>query len=308
MEDKAKSEKLKKIVADQSIPSLSPVALQLINAATDERTSARDLGAIIQRDPGLATRLFRVVNSASFARKSPVTSVIQAVVALGFKKIRVMALSLSLRDTFPLGKVGTMDYDYFWQTSLYRALIARDFVRASADCPLDPEEAFLAGLILEVGLLLIYQSSKEAKESFPGLRLPMEELLLWEQNTMGLNHRDVGRFAMEQWGFPEPIMECQLFFGDSAIEPGRSFLCVVAELARRATEFVFGQCADPTSMFEKARRLLGVDQENIDSILSETFRNVEDLAGYLQISLDSQKEMMEALEKWKQTSPALPPA
>ena len=304
MEEKNKSEILKKIVADQSIPSLSPVALQLINAAADERTSARDLGAIIQRDPGLATRLLRVVNSAAFARKTQVSSVAQAVVTLGFKRVRMMALSLSLRDTFPLGKVGNMDYDYFWQTSLYRALIARDFVRASADCPVDPEEAFLAGLILEVGLLLVYQSSKGAQESFPGLRLPMEELLLWEQNTIGLHHRDVGSFAMQQWGFPETMMECQRFFGDPAIEPGKSFLCVVVELARRATEFVFGQCADPTSIFEQARRLLGLDRENMDNILSETFRNVEDLAGYLQISLDSQKEMLEALEKWKQASPA----
>jgi HD-like signal output (HDOD) protein len=304
MEDKNKSEILKKIVADQSIPSLSPVALQLINAAADENTSAKELGSIIQRDPGLATRLLRMVNSVAFARKTEVSSVAHAVVALGFKRVRMMALSLSLRDTFPLGKVGNMDYDYYWQTSLYRALIARDFVRAAPGFSVDPEEAFLAGLILEVGLLLLYQSSKKAKESFPGLRLPMEELLHWGQNTVGLHHRDVGSFAMEQWGFPAPMVECQRFFGDSAIESGKSSLCVVVELARRVTEFVFGQCADPTSVFDHTERLLGLDQEKRDGILSETFRNVEDLAGYLQISLDSQKEMLEALEKWKQTSPA----
>ena len=305
MEDKNRSEILKKIVADQSIPSLSPVALQLINAAADERTSAQELSSIIQRDPGLATRLLRMVNSVSFARKTPVASVTQAVVALGFKRVRMMALSLSMRDTFPLGNVGNMDYDYFWQTSLYRALIARDFVRASADCPVDPEEAFLAGLILEVGLLLLYQSSKKARESLAGLRFPMEELLRWGQNAVGLHHRDVGSFALEQWGFPGPMVECQRFYGDSAIESGKSSLCVVVELARRATEFVFGQCADPAaSVFDQTQRLLGLDRESMDGIMSETFRNVEDLAGYLQISLDSQKEMIEALEKWKQTSPA----
>jgi HD-like signal output (HDOD) protein len=301
MEPNNKSEALKRIVADQSIPSLSPVAMQLMNAASDEGASARDLAAIIQRDPGLATRLLRVVNSAAFARKTEVSSVSQAVVAIGFKRVRMMALSLSMRDTFPLGKVGNMDYDYFWQTSLYRALIARDLVRASHECPVDPEEAFLSGLILEVGILLLYQSSKGAEKSFPGLRLPMEELLRWEQETAGVHHREVGSYAMEKWGFPGPMLDCQRFFGDPAIEPGRSFLCVVVELARRATEFVFGQSADASPVYENGRRLLGLDAETIDGIMSETFRNVEDLAAYLQISLDSQQEMMESFERRKQT-------
>jgi HD-like signal output (HDOD) protein len=132
----------------------------------------------------------------------------------------MMALSLSMRDTFPLGKVGNMDYDYFWQTSLYRALIARDLVRASNECPVDPEEAFLSGLILEVGILLLYQSAKEAEKSFPGLRLPTEELLLWEEKTAGLHHREVGSYAMRQWGFPEPMLDCQRFFGESGHRAG----------------------------------------------------------------------------------------
>jgi hypothetical protein len=75
----------------------------------------------------------------------------------------------------------------------------------------------------------------------------------------------------------------------------------VVELARRATEFVFGQSPDPSGVYEHGRRLLGLEAETIDGILSETFRNVEDLAAYLQITLDSQDEMQEAFQRWKQT-------
>jgi HD-like signal output (HDOD) protein len=303
VDDEKKTMIARKIVADQAIPSLSPVALQLINAASDERTSARDLASIIQRDPGLATRLLKIVNSVSFATRTPVSSVSQAVVNLGFKRVRMMAFSLSLRDTFPFGKVGNMDYDYFWRTSLYRALIARNFVKASNDCPVDPEEAFFGGLILEVGALLMYQGafSDQDKQSFPGLNLPLEEILRWEEGVVGINHRFIGSFAMESWGFPEPMAECQRFMGDSALEPQRAFLCVVVELARRATAFVFGESADSSVMYEQTQRLLGLEAERMDGLLAETFRNVEDLADYLQISLDSQEEMLDAFQKRKQT-------
>jgi len=214
-----------------------------------------------------------------------------------------MALSLSLRDTFPFGKVGNMDYDYFWRTSLYRALIGRNLVKASTDCPVDPEEAFFAGLTLEVGVLLLYQGALSAqdKKSFPGLNMPLEDILQWEERITGINHRDVGNIAMEHWGFPEPMAECQRFMGDSALEPQRSFLCVVVEIARRATAYVFGESADSSVVYEQARRLLDLYPETTDSLLAETFRNVEDMAAYLQISLDSHAGLLEALQKRKQT-------
>lgn len=292
----------RQILADRAIPSLSAVALELINAAADDRTSARDLASIIQRDPGLATRLLKVVNSVSFATRTPVSSVSQAVVKLGFKRVRLMALSLSLRDTFPLRKIGNMDYDYFWRTSLYRGLVGRNLVKASTGCPVDPEEAFFAGLTLEVGVLLLYQGglSAEDKRSFPGLGLPLEEILRWEERIIGINHRDLGNLALQRWGFPETMTECQRFMGDSALEPQRSFLCVLVEMARRATAYVFGESAEASVFHEKARRLLVLDPETTDNLLAETFRHVEDMAAYLQISLDSHEGLLDTLRKRKQ--------
>jgi len=302
MDEKQKQLLAKKILADRAIPSLSAVALELINAASDERTSARDLAAIIQRDPGLATRLLQVVNSVAFATRSPVSSVSQAVVNLGFRRIRMMALSLSLRDTFPFGRVGNMDYDYFWRSSLYRALIARNLVKAAAERPLDPEEAFLAALTLEVGVLLLYQGglSAQNQKSFPGLQVPLEDLLQWEEKTVGINHRDVGASAMERWGFPEALAECQRFRGDSALEPQRSYLCVMVEMARRLTAYVFGESPDSGVVYDRAQRLLDLDSDTIDGLMAETFRHVEDMAAYLQISLDSHAGLLEALQKRKQ--------
>ncbi len=140
-----KSRIIQEILANEHLPSPSPLLIKLVEMAADETTSVSDLVRVIEQDPGLATRLLKLVNSAFYAREREISSIHQAVVILGFKKLRMMALTLSLRDAFPLGKVVGMDYDYFWKTSLYRALIAHGFVSSSPLLrDIRPEEAFTA--------------------------------------------------------------------------------------------------------------------------------------------------------------------
>ncbi|HUU81126.1 MAG TPA: HDOD domain-containing protein, partial [Acidobacteriota bacterium] len=139
MEEHQKAKLLKKIIDSDGLPSLSPLAIQLVEFAADDQSSARDLASIIEKDPGLTTRLLKLVGSAFFARVQRITSVTHAVTLLGFKRVRIMALSLSLRDTFPMGKIKGMDYDHFWKTSLYRALIAQNLAQSAQPDELNAE-------------------------------------------------------------------------------------------------------------------------------------------------------------------------
>ena len=92
-----KEEIIQRILERDGLPSLSPLAVQLVRMATDESNTASDLAFVIEKDPGLAIRLLKLVGSAYFARPNRVTSVAQAVVLLGFKRVRIMALTPSLR-------------------------------------------------------------------------------------------------------------------------------------------------------------------------------------------------------------------
>lgn len=170
MDSEKKSRILHQITSNDFLPSLSPLTIQLIEAAADERTSVLDLNRIIEQDPGLTTRLLKMVNSAYFGRRNKISSISHAIIMAGFKRVRLMALNISLRDTFPLGRVGGMDYDLFWKTSLYRAMIAQGFSQTDPMAEeLDPEEIFTAGLILEIGMLLLFHICPPVqKEAFPG--------------------------------------------------------------------------------------------------------------------------------------------
>lgn len=302
VENRQKTKLLKKIVDSDSLPSLSPIAIQLVELASDDRSSAPDLAAIIEKDPSLTTRLLKLVGSAFYARPERVSSISQAVVLLGFKKVRVMALSLSLRDTFPMGEHEGMDYNHFWKTSLYRGLIAQDFARSVQPINnLYPEEAFIAALISEIGILMLYSACpEETKKKFPVGTLPMEEAMAWEQEHLGVNHREVGSLILRRWRFPNHLAECQKHFGPQALKPDRPILCKIVEMARRATEIVFGQTTDLFEVQQRAQTLFQLDPEAVNSILSQTFDKVEDLAEQLRVRVDSQADMITVLEKANQ--------
>lgn len=103
------------------LPPLSPVAARLMDLASEDTCSIHELARLIEQDPSLAVSLLKLANSAFFGGLQPVSTLSQAILRIGFHQLRVMALSLSLREAFPMGKKGSFDYEGFWRISLYRA-------------------------------------------------------------------------------------------------------------------------------------------------------------------------------------------
>lgn len=296
-----KARLLEKIADGEGLPSLSPLTIRLVELAADDRSNASDLAHIIEKDPALTTRLLRLVNSAFFAQRGKITSVLRGVVQVGFNQVRLMALSLSLRDTFPLGKVGGMHYDHFWKTSLYRALIAKNFAQSPRSSDLNPEEAFIGGLILEIGMLMLFNvCPDEMKEVFPGGDISLEKAIVWEEENLGINHREAGCLVLQKWGFPERLVESQKYFGQEALQPDKPLVCNILELAREATEIFFGQKTELYEFQEKAQGLLRLDIEEVNGLLAKTFDRINELAEYLQLEIDSQQDILGVMEKANQ--------
>ncbi|MDY6839509.1 MAG: HDOD domain-containing protein [Thermodesulfobacteriota bacterium] len=283
---------LRSIYQEDSVFSFRPTTMKLIETASDDQSSARDLAQIIEKDPSLSIRLLKLANSAWYGRRQQVFSISQAVVLIGFVRLRTMAISLSLTDTFPIGKVDGLDYHRFWQISLYRALIAQALAHLTK-YP-QPEEAFIAGLILEIGLLrLLSISSKKTKTSFPGMEASLENLLDWEQKTLGIHHRKVAEIMLERWRFSENLLECQRLYGRQALESNAPILCQISEFSRMAAESFFEENGDFYFIYNEANRLFNLQEVETKQILSESFTRVEETAELLGIQVDSQKHIME---------------
>jgi len=154
-------------------PCLSPVATALVEMASDETPPPGSSSHLSKRTrpdgpphPACQQRLFQA------AVPSPRCAGSRAV---GFDRLRIMALSVSLRDTFPMGEVGALDFRKFWKISLYRAMLAKAVARGAEGN--HPEEAFTAALILEIGLLVLYDLFLKAAPPAADIELePLEDL------------------------------------------------------------------------------------------------------------------------------------
>jgi len=289
----AKTDLLKRLESGYSLPALSVVAIRLVELASDEQCSVNDLVSLIEKDPSLAIRLLKIANSAFFKTAEPATTLRQAVIRIGFQQLRIMALSLSLRDTFPMGTVGGFDYERFWRASLYRALMAKSLAEQIRTC--NPEEAFVAGLTLGVGFLIFFNMFiRDSGEEIAHELNSLEKLLAWEQDKFGVNHRQIGAAALNYWKFPDSIVDCQEGFLKL---PGCSPLSTICELARIMSMSLLGRSKDFHDLFRDAKGWLGLGENAINAAILSVFQEVDDIAENLKIEMDKEKDLLGLMEK-----------
>ncbi len=285
-------------MAKGSLPSLSPIALRLIQMAADDAASTAELARLISQDPGLTTRLLRMVNSPAFRRLDhEITSINKALSFLGLREVRIMALSLSLRDTLPVKKGGP-DYHLFWRSSLHRAVLSREVARRLA-LP-EVEEAFVAGLLQEMGLpMLLRVLTPEQALGFPGMGASLKRQLKWERQNLGLDHHQVGARVMEHWGLPRVLVECQQVLSDSDRDRV-PILVEVTDFAHRGTEAFFMPETHLTDIYQVAWRYFGFDDETVNYLLATTLVYVGEAASALDVELNQESDLLEVMEKANQ--------
>lgn len=296
--DQRGQEILARALARDQLPSLSAIALRLVQMASDEEVAAPELARVIAQDPGLAARLLRMANSPAFRRGSQeITSLDRAVVLLGLREVRIMALSISLRDTLPTKGKG-LDYRIFWRASLYRALLSRAIATRLA-LP-QPEEAFVAGLLLETGLPILLRALKpEELEGFPGLGASLRAQLVWERQRLGLDHRQVGAEVMQRWGLPQSLVACQGVLQETSRDQA-PLLKEVTDFARQAAEAFLLPEKLLTDVHQTAWRYFGLDDETVNQLLTEALLAAGEAAAALEVDLDLEADLLAVVEKANQ--------
>ncbi len=117
-----------------SLPTLAPIALKLLHVTTDERSSARDAVALIERDPALSAKILAAANSAAAGAGRSIAEVSQAVVLLGFDRVRSLVLTVKVFECFrktARTEGGNSGFDpiEFWKHALAVACAARRLAR-----------------------------------------------------------------------------------------------------------------------------------------------------------------------------------
>lgn len=287
---------LDRIAKGYSLPALSPVAMRLVELASDENISVSDLSDLIEKDASLTIRLIRLANSAFFRTGGSINSISQAIHIVGFNRLRVMALSLSLKDTFPMRSGGPLDYEMFWKSSLYNALLAKALAQRLKTC--QPDEAFVAGLVLEIGLLIFYDLFVKDKVLHDDIKMhPLNMLLQWEREHYGATHRQVGEAALKYWNFPREIVDCQRFYHIEPEAANIPELALVCDMGREFAELICEKSMDWQSSLIMAESTYHLKRDILADILVSTFEEVQETAESLKVEVNRLHDLLELVEK-----------
>jgi putative nucleotidyltransferase with HDIG domain len=187
----------------KDIPSLPQFVVETLKKLDDPTSSAADVSNRLSKDEGLVVRVLRLANSAYYGLSRKITGVSEAISFLGFKTVKSIVLAASIYKFMDNAFSGySLDRGELWKHSQSVAAASRylaEKLRIS-----DPEEAYVGGLMHDIGKIVLNDYVRFGYSII--LRLVEEDNVPFceaERQVLGFDHAQVGGLVMEQWNLPE---------------------------------------------------------------------------------------------------------
>lgn len=273
------------------IATLPEITLKIVELVENPKSTAQDLNKIISTDPALCARILKVVNSSFYGLPGQIGSINRAIVMLGLNAVKNIAIAASLAKMFRGGDIapGFAARD-LWNHSIATAAIAKvlaDTLKFALS-----DEAFLAGLIHDIGVMVEMQSDRGKlvevieKVAPNADGVPSGDFLAAEEQVFGATHQDFGMGLCEKWKFPKSFMTvCGYHHRPLEAQPELRMLTSMIYVADRlAAETAGGFRLDlaNTNMDPAVLDQLGLSAEKLADLrnnLDSTLKNVAAVLG-----------------------------
>jgi putative nucleotidyltransferase with HDIG domain len=186
----------------RELPVMPPVAAEVMRKAEDPDTAVKEIAELISRDAALAVRVLKIANSSFYAMAREVQSIQQAIMLLGYSTLRSVVVAASMKDVF--ARFGLAER-LLWEHAVAGAVAAHRLAREIGG--LNADELFLAGLLHDVGRLVMYsQASDKYQEVLKVVYAEGGDPVLLERERFGFDHCEVGRLVLEKWKLPARLV------------------------------------------------------------------------------------------------------
>jgi putative nucleotidyltransferase with HDIG domain len=243
---------------DVAIPMLPDFAHRVIDMVSDEDVSVAQLSAVVSKDQVLASRLLGLANSAYFAAMSEISTVQEAIVRMGTAAVRNLVVTVCfysrMQDRNVYGERGKPLLEHGIGTA-YMARLVAEWVET------DEEEAFMYGLLHDIGKLVILKAAYDVRRQ-SGMAVSEDEL----DEVMREMHPHVGAVVLRRWRLPsmldEPIV-CHHDWQMARVAPKKAAITYFAN--RLSHRYGFGCAAAPDDLAaDPVCKELNVDQAWIE--------------------------------------------
>lgn len=234
----------------EKMPSVSPIAIQLIKMVEDPAIGRQQIADTLGLDEILAANVFKYGNSAAVGARKPFRGVVQVVDYVGFNTIKNIALFVAARNSINDKKL--------WFRTVFISIAVKRFCSMLDKSIETSDEAYMLALFHNLGSLvfkLFYEEEFKKCQEEPNIH----QRLTLETAKFGINHLELSATLLNKWGFPNNVIQQILFQVDYHSHKYTQANAMV-ELARRLYEVQ--NCEDAEINKNDLQRALVADDFN----------------------------------------------
>ncbi|MDX2499918.1 MAG: HDOD domain-containing protein [Deltaproteobacteria bacterium] len=273
--------KIKRIMAQvKSFPGMPATAARLLKLLEDPESSAAQIEDVLRYDAGLTANILKLTNSAYFGIPSKVSSVRQAVMMLGWKRLLQLVMTMCMSTVMKRPVEGyDLPQGELWRHSIAVSVAAEAVVK-SLKIP-EAEEVFTAALLHDVGKLVLGGFVKDDLEQIKTMvskGIPFE---VAEYMVIGTDHAEIGARILEKWDFPRDLVNAVSWHHDPETCENHCILSDIVHIADTVgLRIGYGRNEDQTRI-EPAASVsdrLGLGPVDLDVLAEQTLEGVNKLS------------------------------
>lgn len=266
----------------KNLPTLPHILLKLFEACNQDNVDLDQIAAIVSKDPSLSAKILKLVNSAYFGLPQKVQEINQAVVFVGTSGIKNIAICACVYEAFPKPKKnGIFNLKVFWWHSLRCAFLAKNIAAKMKFG--QPDETFVAGLLHDIGKVVLWVNFNAAYEDLLNNCRNDGECLLAGEARLGATHCEVAAWLLNRWNFQTVISDSVRYHHEKPARiaqalPMTQIVCIANFLCQDA-EFTINEG------IVLAQKILGLSPEECHTFIEISDQEAKDVADSLGIDI-----------------------
>ena len=292
-------------IQPEDLPAPDKQTTSLIQYALRDEIEIEPLSRLITMNPALTAQMLGVVNSAFFGFRRTIKTISEAVVAMGMDRLRSLVLCFAVKEALSQKEIPGFDADPFWEDSVRRGVAAQQ-LGYLVNGPV--EESFTAGMLQDMGLLVLFAMEPDKIDRWPLLRanLPLKRREM-EEALFHTTHDSVGGLLAKQWNLPKSyitaISSHHLFFirknskkTGTANEHGvLSGIIYLADLCN-AIYTCHDKSGALTILKQQSKALFGLEGNKIEALLDRLPGQVKETSKTMEIEVGSRMDFKAVME------------
>lgn len=253
----------------RSLEPFPGVAARVLELSAKKDVVPSELIDLVQTDPGITSKVLKLCNSAYYGFQREIASLSEAGNLLGVTTLVNLVLTSSAGKYFKdYGGADDASTESRWTQCVANAIGAR--IIASRHGKVDPERAYTAGLLENIGHLVLDRFMDSSIEAIRAVAMSGNDLIEAERKVLGMHHAEIGARLTTRWALPEVLVDVIRHHHHPELAGEGKDLAATIHLAEILTQDVLtemgGSNALEYEVNEKACEITGLDQNDLDQL------------------------------------------